>query len=108
MKPIDEATIRQAVDRLLATAPTGSRVIVFGSRVRGDAQADSDVDILVVEPAVQDRLVEMARLEMLLAPLRIPVDLLVVSAERFEYWRDTPNTIIHKAAKEGRVYGQIA
>jgi hypothetical protein len=36
------------------------------------------------------------------------VDLLVVSAERFEYWRDTPNTVVNKAAKEGKSYEQVA
>ena len=35
-------------------------------------------------------------------------DVLVVSAERFEYWRDTPNTVIHEAASKGRVYEQVA
>ena len=102
-----EATIRDAVNRLLRAAP-GSRVIVFGSQALGNARFDSDVDFLVVEPKVENQFEEMARLGAVLAPLKIPVDLLVVSAERFEYWRDTPNTIIHKAAKEGRVYEQVA
>ena len=43
----------------------------------------------------------MVRVEKVVAPLKIPVDLLVVSAERFEYWRETPNTVIHKVADEG-------
>ncbi len=30
--------------------PTGTRLIVFGSQAPGDARADSDIDLLVVEP----------------------------------------------------------
>jgi hypothetical protein len=44
------------------------------------------------------------RLSDVLRPLRIPVDLLVASKETFEYWADTPNTIYHEVAREGRVF----
>jgi hypothetical protein len=33
---------------------------------------------------------------------------LVVSEEKFAYWRDTPNTIFYRALKEGRVYEPVA
>ncbi|MCC7407608.1 MAG: nucleotidyltransferase domain-containing protein [Phycisphaeraceae bacterium] len=105
---IDESTIERAVELLLEAAPVGSRVILFGSYARGDAHGRSDVDFLVVEPEVQDRQAEMVRLAEVLRPLRLPVDVLVTSQERFEYWRQTPNTVIHRAAREGRVYGQVA
>jgi hypothetical protein len=63
---------------------------------------------LVVEPEVTDRVAEMVRLGEVLRPLGIAADVLVVSSERFDYWRDTPNTVIHQAAKEGRVYEAVA
>ena len=70
------------------------------------------MDFLVVEPKVKDRLAEMTRLrhvlQPLLGPFLVSVDLLVVSAERFAYWRDTPNTVMYEAAKEGKVYEQVA
>lgn len=104
----DEARIREAVQRLLKAAPQGSRVILFGSRARGNADPRSDVDLMVVEPRVDNRLEEMVRLGQVVRPLGIPVDLLVVSAERFEYWRETPNTVYHEADKEGVVYDAVA
>jgi len=104
---IDEQTIRQAVDRLLLAAP-GAKVIVFGSLARGEADSGSDLDILVVEPHVQNAYEETLRLEEALRPLRVPVDLLVVSEEKFAYWRDTPNTIFYRALKEGRLYEPVA
>ena len=90
---IPDETIEQAVRHLLTAAPQGSKVILFGSHIRGDADARSDLDVLVVEPQVSDRFAEMVRLREVLNPLKIPVDLLVTSAERFDYWRDTPNMI---------------
>ena len=104
---IDVQTLQQAVSLLLDAAP-GARVILFGSYARKEARPDSDLDFLVIEPEVEDRMGEMARLSEILAPLMIPTDVLVVSAERFEYWKDTPNTVYHRALREGRVYEQVA
>jgi len=44
------------------------------------------------------------RLSDVLRALRVPVDVLVASKETFEYWADTPNTIYHEVAREGRVF----
>jgi predicted nucleotidyltransferase len=103
---VGEKTIREAVDRLLRAAP-GSTVILFGSYARGQASEQSDLDFLVVEPQVSDAMGEMVRLRQVLADLPAAVDLLVVSRERFEYWRDTPNTVISRAAREGTAYEPV-
>jgi len=104
---IDERTVREAVDRLLRAAP-GSTVILFGSYGRGQASGESDLDFLVVEPEVRDAPAEMVRLRQVLADLPVAVDVLVVSRERFDYWKDTPNTVMARALREGRVYEPVA
>jgi len=104
---VDVEIAEKAAQLLLEAAP-GSKVILFGSYARNEADPDSDMDFLVVEPEVKDRHAEMVRLREVLRPLRIPVDVLVTSAEAFEEWRDTPNTVIHEAATEGKVYEQVA
>jgi len=103
---IDDATISKAAQTLLEAAP-GSRVILFGSHARGRAGPDSDLDFLVVEPDVDSRGEEMVRLREALRPLRIPVDVLVVSGEVFEKWSETPGTVYHEAAQEGCIYEQV-
>jgi predicted nucleotidyltransferase len=105
---IDSKTIDAAAGILLKSAPPGSEVILFGSYADGRARQGSDLDFPVVEPTVGDRVAEMVRLTDSLRPLRIPVDVLVVSRDRFEYWRQTPNTIYFAAAAGGKVYGQVA
>jgi predicted nucleotidyltransferase len=103
---IDENTIRKAVELLQQAAP-GATVIVFGSCARGDVDEDSDLDVLVVEPTVTDQWEEMVRLRDVLSPLRIPADVLVVSQKTFDYWVDTPNTVVYEAAREGRMFHAI-
>jgi len=103
----DRTTVETAAKMLLRAAP-GSKVILFGSHARGTPHGQSDLDFLVVEPELNDRHGEMVRLRQVLRPLRVPVDVLVVSAKVFEEWRDTPNTVIHEAAREGKVYEQVA
>jgi uncharacterized protein len=104
--------IEEAVDRLLKAAPRGSKVILFGSYAREDVNEESDLDFLVVEPEVKNRFAEMTRLreelDTVIAPYLVPADVLVMSAERFEYWKDTPNTVSFEAFREGRIYEEIA
>lgn len=107
MHTIDEATIRKAVELILQAAP-GARVILFGSRARGEGREDSDLDLLVIEPEVKARRKETVRLRDLLRPLRIPVDVIVVSRKKFEEWAATPGTVYFEAATEGRVFDAAA
>jgi uncharacterized protein len=104
---IPESTIDQAV-RLLIDAGRPSRIILFGSYGRGEPNAESDLDFLVIQPIVKDRRREMVRLRRVLSPLRIPADVLVVSEQAFQEWRQTPGNILYEAAMEGRVLYEAA
>jgi predicted nucleotidyltransferase len=99
---IDQPTIDAAV-KTLAQAAKPERIILFGSHARGDARDDSDVDLLVIEPAVPDRAREMVRLRRLLRPLRIPVDVLVFSSDEVSRWGSQPGSVLYFALREGRV-----
>jgi predicted nucleotidyltransferase len=102
---IPDAQIDEAARRIVAAAP-GARVILFGSHARGEAGPDSDVDLLVVEPRVDDRFAEIVRLQRVLAPLRLPADVIVVSEQHVEEWGDVESTMVHDALREGRVLAQ--
>ena len=104
---IDQALLDQATILLRETAHP-QKIILFGSHARNEASADSDIDILVVETDVKDRVSEMVRLGRTLSPLRIPVDLLVVSVEMYNYWSDTPGNVYYQARTEGRVIYEAA
>lgn len=96
-------------EALLEAAPEGSRVVLFGSHARGTARPDSDLDSLVIEPKVENRLAEIFRLrkavEIVFGGAVQPVDLVVTDEEHFRRNRNIPNTLAFEAATSGRTYG---
>jgi len=78
-------------------------VILFGSRARGEARADSDVDLLVVEATVEDSSREEVRLRRALRGLGLFADIVVVTAAQASRLRDEPSSIVGVAFTEGRV-----
>ena len=106
--PIRNTETIKRLTALLIEAAKPKRIIMFGSQARGEAGDDSDLDVMVVEEGVSDRAAEMVRLNRLLRSLDIPVDLLVVSAEKFNYWCDTPGNVYFEAATDGKVLYEAA
>jgi predicted nucleotidyltransferase len=100
---IDDAVIEDAGRRLAAAARSPARVVLFGSRARGGARDDSDLDFLVIEEQVESKLDEMVRLRDALPPLGVPVDVVVISEEEAARRERVPSTLIHRALREGRV-----
>ncbi len=99
---ISEDTISEAVASLVKAA-NPEQIVLFGSYARGDAHADSDLDLLVVESHVTDRAGEMVRLGRALRHLKVPVDVLVVSRAELERHGREPGSVYWWALKEGRV-----
>jgi predicted nucleotidyltransferase len=98
--------IRKMVDTIVREADPDT-VILFGSRARGDARPDSDVDLLIVErepfSPQHSRRQETARLYLALRKLAISKDLLLYSREEFEQLKDSPHHIVGRAQREGLV-----
>ena len=92
-----------AAIRTLAAAAQPERIVLFGAYARDEARDDSDLDLLVIERQVEDRAREMVRLRRLLRPLRIPVDVLVFSAEDVARCGDQPGSALYWALREGKV-----
>lgn len=99
--------IAEAVRRIVEAA-SPVRVILFGSQARGEAGRDSDVDLVVVERSVDNRYAEMVRLRQVLRGLILPVDILVIGAQDFDAWADTPGSIYRTARLEGRILYETA
>lgn len=79
------------------------RILVFGSHARGDARPDSDIDLLVVMPRVENKK-EMA-VAMLRALSDLPVSKDVIPTDQEEIRRrgHLVGTVLRPALQEGRV-----
>jgi predicted nucleotidyltransferase len=96
-------TILNAVVKRIIEAAKPSRVVLFGSYARGDADAGSDLDLLVIEPEVKNRGEEMVRLRAAVGRIGAGVDLLVYSEEEAAQRGQVPGTVVYWALKEGKV-----
>lgn len=94
-----EETLDKVVERLRDAAPQAT-IILFGSHARGDAGERSDLDVLVVEWAVESRWQEIVRLDDAVTDLGVAVDVLVISQDTFDELADTPPTVINEAVNE--------
>ncbi len=104
----EDAILQRALTLLFEAVPGGSQVILFGSHATGRSRPDSDYDFLVIEPEVNNRFDEMARLSALLGSAMIPADVVVVSRDAFERAQDDPNSLAARASKGGKVYESAA
>ena len=99
---INEYTLQQLTKRLVAAAKP-SRVIVFGSYGRGDADEGSDLDIMVIQPVVTDQVAEMVRLRQVIGSVGTGVDVMVYPEAEYERRSQVPGTLLYWARKEGRM-----
>jgi predicted nucleotidyltransferase len=95
-----EASIRELGRRLAVEAPN-ARVVLFGSHARGSATPRSAIDVLVIEPEVENTALESVRLMRAVGDLRLPVEIVVVSEREAAEWRDVRGSLVHVALAEG-------
>jgi uncharacterized protein len=98
--------IERAGRVLIAAAPAPAKVILFGSRARGDGDERSDFDFLVIENEVENRLAEAVRLRRALGDFNAPVDLIVMDAALAERRAKVKGTMVNRALREGRVLAE--
>ena len=78
------------------------KIILFGSRARGGARPDSDVDLLVIKSTPHRRTLAMA-IYRRLAGVGCPVDVIVVTPEDIVRYGHVPHMVIEPALREGKV-----
>ena len=104
--PTTEAILDEMTRAVVETARP-EQVLLFGSHARGNATADSDVDLLVVETEPfgpgRSRRAELRRIRRALSRFRVPKDVLVYSRDEVDRWKAAANHVVGRAFAEGRV-----
>jgi predicted nucleotidyltransferase len=99
---VTEDLLDDVVGRIVA-AGHPDRILLFGSRARGDAAADSDLDLLVIEETDVPRRRRAARYREALRGLFPSKDIVVWTAAEADEWSNVPQAFVTTALREGRL-----
>jgi len=99
--PAGPDNLDEILSRIVAVAHP-LKVILFGSRAASAARPDSDVDLLVVVRNGTHRGRTAEAIYRRLAGIRQPVDVVVVTEQDVETYRDLVGTVIRPAMETGR------
>ena len=103
---MQETAVRLIKKRLKEKNIKVIKIILFGSRAKGDFKDDSDWDFLVVvncEPEPREKRGIIGDLQVALAQLKIPNDILIMSEKRFSERSEDIGNIAYYAVKEGQM-----
>ena len=106
MTIVSETVLAEMVQAIVREVDP-EQIYLFGSHARGEARADSDVDLLVVEREPfgpwHSRFQQINRLYRALSSFRIPKDILLYSRDEFAKWRNSLNHVVSRCYREGKL-----
>lgn len=101
MTTTTDRTLQLLIDRIVEKVDP-DRILLFGSRARGDMREDSDYDLLIVLPQVSNRFRETVTLYRDLRDLPLSKDLVLASRDEAD-GGGRPGSITRAALREGVV-----
>lgn len=108
-RPLDAQKTRSEMVRRIVEQFDPDRIVLFGSHARGTGGPDSDVDLLIIMASAGSKRKQAAQIDLALAGLGLPKDIIVVTPEEAKTYAETVGTIIRPALREGIVmYGRKA
>lgn len=102
-KLLDSATLIEEMVRRIVETWNPDQIVLFGSYARGTAGPDSDVDLLIVMALSEERRNIRLGIRRALSGMGLPKDIVVVTPEEIERYRECPGTVIRAALGEGKV-----
>lgn len=97
-----DSTLKKAIEIIIQSVDP-DKIILFGSRAKGDNKKDSDYDICVIKKDVSHRRKVAQQIYRFLYSVGVPVDIIVETPEKFEELKDNPFMIYKEISKSGRV-----
>ncbi|MBA7567795.1 hypothetical protein ES708_09512 [subsurface metagenome] len=101
-KTPDKKKLDEIIRRIVEVAKP-DKIIMFGSAAKGELGPDSDVDLLVISSGKFHRGRMTEEIYMNLYGVGQAVDIVVVTPEDVERYRDNFAVVIYPALREGKV-----
>jgi predicted nucleotidyltransferase len=101
MNTVREDTLKEIIKRVVDISHP-ERIIMFGSAARGEMNPNSDVDLLVIKDGEYDQSLLAGDIYMNLHGIKQAVDVILVTSEQVERYRNTHCLVIAPALKEGK------
>ena len=92
--------LEKAIDIIVADP---DKIILFGSRSRGNNKKDSDYDVCVLKRNVEHRRKLAQQIYVSLCDVNTPIDVIGQTPEKFDELKDDPYLIYKQIAKDGVV-----
>jgi predicted nucleotidyltransferase len=97
-----DASLEKAV-KIIVNEIKPDKILLFGSRARGDYRGESDYDLCIIKEGVEHRRKLAQKIYRLLYGSGIPVDIIVETPEEFERLKNYSSLIYREIARNGRL-----
>jgi predicted nucleotidyltransferase len=99
---VTDELLQEIVGRIVR-AVDPDKIILFGSRARGDSHTRSDLDILVIMESTEPRHRRSIPLFAALSDIMVPMDIVVYTPEEVREWGNVRQAFPTTALREGKV-----
>ena len=103
VEKVDEEFLKEVVRRIVS-AVDPVKIILFGSHAYGKPKKGSDLDIMVVVDKIENTRREIVlRIREALSDFLIGKDIVVVTTQEIEDWKEVPQAFVTYVVKRGRI-----
>lgn len=103
MKPLPLNEILEETIKRILSVIQPTMVILFGSAARGEMHENSDIDLLIVTRSGTHRRKTAQKIYRNMIGVGFAADIVVVTEDDVERYKENPGLIIHHALEDGRV-----
>jgi uncharacterized protein len=102
MVNVDQKILDEIIRRIVETVRP-DKIVMFGSRARGEATETSDLDLLVVADSDKPMLERSGQIYCALRDISLPTDILVYTQSEIDDWSLVRQHVVTTAIREGKI-----